>query len=102
MNPIIQISLDLRRLHCTQPCPRSRRTMSAEANAKRRVTNVSGGTKFSPSFITGTLVPNNSPAKHCCREPSSVNHSRVPGKQSLIDLGRARVHNPYLILFLVQ
>jgi len=63
MNPIIQICLELRRSHCTQPRPCNGKTMSAEANRKRKVTNVSGGMKYSPSFITGTLVPNRSPAK---------------------------------------
>src|SRR5712692_3837432 len=69
MNPTIQICLDLKRLHCTQPRPCSSRTMSVEANEKRKVTNVSGGMKFSPSFITGTLVPNRSPASIVAASP---------------------------------
>ena len=43
--------------------------MSAEANENRRVTNVLGGMKFRPSFITGTLVPNRSPASIVAASP---------------------------------
>src|SRR5213594_692695 len=102
MNPIIQIFLDLKRSRCTQPRPCNRKTMRAEANKKRKVTNVLGGTNFSPSFITGTLVPNSSPAIIVASSPLRSTIQSVPAKQSIMELGRAQVHNPYLTLFLVQ
>src|SRR3989442_7249610 len=102
MNPIIQISFDLKRSRCTQPCLRNSRAMSAEANEKRRATNVLGGMKFSPSFITGTLVPNRSPASIVAASPLPSTIHACLLKQSIMDLGRAQVHNPYLTLFLVQ
>src|SRR6266566_4010057 len=100
MNPIIQICFDLKSSRCTQPRPCNRKTMSAEANKKRKVTNVLGGTKFSPSFITGTLVPNRRPASIVAASPlrSTI---LAPAILSIMDPEGGLDHTPYLTLFLM-
>src|SRR5438552_5425582 len=92
MNPIIQICLDLKTSRCIHPRPGSNRTMSAEANEKRKVTNVLGGMKLSPSFITGTLVPNRSPANIVDTSPLLSTLMCGQLESTMIDLNEHRGH----------